>query len=367
MKARTMISVEFVKLQTYFADIRETLLQLDHDKTRTKPLVFWALPGDRHLPAIFLNRSVGELLATPFEQLIATPGVGEKKIRSLLHLLGRAADSDRQEMAQLDPVALDDNLNGNGNRRVVTDLDPDTVSELEWAKWRQTIRKRKLIHHRLGQMAASLQTLPTVIWNTPLSAYLDYTIDEMRQLKTHGKKRVRAILGVFGHIHHLLAEVSSDSHLAIRLVPDFVLPVEAWVTTAVDRTDVTTEELRKAVTEPLIGQLRIDVRSLVSDLAELRLAVDHDQTWSVQTQAKRMGITRARIYQLLEECSRVMHVRWPEGRALIHQLNRSWQTADSPSPAKSALQAVCEVFFREDSPESNGREVKDEEPVSESV
>lgn len=359
-----MISVEFVKLQTYFADIRETLLQLDHDKTRNKPLVFWALPGDRHLPAIFLNRSVEDLLATPFEQLVATPGVGEKKIRSLLHLLGRAADSDQQEMAQLDPVPLDEDFNA--NHQAVTDLDPDMVSELEWAKWRQTIRKRKLIHHRLGQMAASLQTLPTVIWNTPLSAYLDYTIDEMRQLKTHGKKRVRAILGVFGHLHHLLAETPSDSHLAIRLVPEFVVPVEAWVTTAVDRTDVTTEELRKAVTEPLIGQLQIDVRSLVSDLAELRLAVDHDQLWSVQTQAKRMGITRARVYQLLEECSRVMNVRWPEGRDLIHQLNRSWQGPDyQPSP-RSALQAVCEVFFREDSPESNGREVKDEEQVSES-
>ena len=53
-----MISVEFVKLQTCFAEVRETLLKSNHDKTRTKPLVFWALPGDRHLPAIFLNRSV---------------------------------------------------------------------------------------------------------------------------------------------------------------------------------------------------------------------------------------------------------------------------------------------------------------------
>jgi hypothetical protein len=165
----------------------------------------------------------------------------------------------------------------------------------------------------------------------------------------------------------LLAEAPSDSHLAIRLVPEFVVPVEAWVASAVDRTDVTTEELRKAVTEPLIGQLRIDVRSLVSDLAELRLAVDDDQMWSVQMQAKRMGITRARVYQLLEECSRVMNVRWPEGRGLFHQLNRSWQTLDSQPSAKSALQAVREVFFREDSPESNGREVKDEEPVFESV
>ncbi|MGE0761018.1 MAG: hypothetical protein AB7O38_28660 [Pirellulaceae bacterium] len=31
-------------------------------------------------------------------------------------------------------------------------------------------------------------------------------------------------------------------------------------------------------------------------------------------QAERLNVTRARIYQLLEQAARIMRVRWPEGR-----------------------------------------------------
>ena len=145
------------------------------------------------------------------------------------------------------------------------------------------------------------------------------------------------------------------------MVPAFVVPVEAWVTDAVQRTNVMPAELRQAVTGPLIRQLRLDVRPLVGDLAELRLAADQQQAWSVQTQAKRMGITRARVYQLLEECSRVMNVRWPEGRRLIRDLNLSWQKSDYSSDTLAALQSLREVFFREEPLDSNGRERSDED------
>ena len=36
-----------------------------------------------------------------------------------------------------------------------------------------------------------------VIWNTPLGAYTHFTLGEIRAMKTHGEKRVRAILEVF--------------------------------------------------------------------------------------------------------------------------------------------------------------------------
>jgi hypothetical protein len=155
--------------------------------------------------------------------------------------------------------------------------------------------------------------------------------------------------------------MQADSHLAVRMVPAFVVPVEAWVTDAVQRTNVMPAELRQAVTGPLIRQLRNDVRPLVGDLAELRLTADQQQAWSVQTQAKRMGITRARVYQLLEECSRVMNVRWPEGPRLIRDLNLSWQKSDCCPDTLAALQSLREVFFREEPLDTNGRERSDED------
>ena len=47
----------------------------------------------------------------------------------------------------------------------------------------------------------SLQELPTVIWNSPLSTFLDYSLAELRQLKTYGEKRVRVVLEVFHAVH----------------------------------------------------------------------------------------------------------------------------------------------------------------------
>ena len=280
-----------------------------------------------------------------------------------MSLLFRAAECDQQEMAELDPLLPNDS-NGTPYDRAA-ERDPDEVTELEWAKWRQTVRRRNLGHEKLGLVAASLQSLPTVIWSSPLSAYLDFTIDEMRQLKTHGKKRVRAILGVFGDVHRLLNEIPADGHLALRLVPAFVMPVEAWVTSAQHRADVTPEELRRNLTEPLLGQLRIDVRPLVTDLAEVRLATKDERQWSVQSQAKRMGITRARVYQLLEECSRVMSVRWPEGAGRMRHLDQGWRHVGCQEATRSALRALGEVFFREETaPESNGRTVKASDEVA---
>ncbi|MFI4876620.1 MAG: hypothetical protein ACIALR_14820, partial [Blastopirellula sp. JB062] len=55
------------------------------------------------------------------------------------------------------------------------------------------------------------------------------------------------------------------------------------------------------------------------DLAVGRLGLG-GKPQSVRMQARMLGVTRARIYQLLEDCSKVMSVRWPEGQALLAAL-----------------------------------------------
>ena len=35
-----------------------------------------------------------------------------------------------------------------------------------------------------------------------------------------------------------------------------------------------------------------------------------------------MGVTRARVYQLLEECEQAIEVRWPQGRCLLTLLRQ---------------------------------------------
>ena len=84
-------------------------------------------------------------------------------------------------------------------------------------------------------------------------------------------------------------------------------------------------ELREQVVLPLVEQCRIDAGAAIGKLVEGRLGIAGEPQ-PVRHQSRRMGVTRARVYQLLETCAAVMEVRWPEGgirlRALQTQLVR---------------------------------------------
>ena len=51
---------------------------------------------------------------------------------------------------------------------------------------------------------------------------------------------------------------------------------------------------------------------MIHNLVQQRLGIDVPQR-SVREQASDLGVTRARIYQMLEDCTQVFAVRWPTG------------------------------------------------------
>ena len=108
-------------------------------------------------------------------------------------------------------------------------FNPLGVSEVLWAEWRETVKRHNLGGEKLGHLAPSLQALPTVIWHTQLSEYIDLTLSDIRQLKTHGEKRVHAVLEVYYIVHAALAEADVQNHLEIRLEPKFIRPLESWI------------------------------------------------------------------------------------------------------------------------------------------
>src|SRR4029079_13306754 len=85
-----IVSAEDYKIVSNFQALRKQLLEDKYSDRLEKPLAYWALPNDRRLPLAFLGRTIRDLLAPPFEELSATPGIGQKKISSLVKLLSRA-------------------------------------------------------------------------------------------------------------------------------------------------------------------------------------------------------------------------------------------------------------------------------------
>ncbi len=360
MKMNKVTSVEDYKIVSSFQSLRKTLLDDNKFADRLeKPLAYWALPNDRRLPLAFLGRTIKDLLATPFEELSATPGIGQKKISSLVKLLSRATKDHPPAV----PFGLNEINEAKKSavekpERQEAAFDPAIVSEALWAQWQQTVIDHGVGREKLGRLAPTLQALPTVIWHTPLSYYVNRTVAEIRQLKTHGEKRVRVVLEVFYLVHEMLASAATEQHLALRIVPKFIQPLEAWLQDAIEAPTLpTADDVRDNLTVPLLDQVLIDAGETIHELSAGRLGISGPPQ-SVRQQAKRMSVTRARVYQLLEDCSRVMEVRWPEGKQLLAQLDARYQAEATDQDDPRLFRSTYELFY------PGKYQMSDEEPVA---
>jgi hypothetical protein len=333
-------SVQDHKLAATYESLRAVLNSASFSERTEKPLAFWALPSDRRLPLALLGYPVKELMRRSLEELAATPGIGKKKLHSLIKLLHRATT-----MRPAGVPALDEESPKASQHPGSGDFDPTMVSEVLWEQWRETVRRHGLERETLGRLAPSLQRLPTVIWRVPLSEYLNTTVAEMRRLKTHGEKRVNAILEVFHSIHYSLAHVPGDGHLGIDVRPGFVAPIERWIARVLKRTSATTAgELKQWLILPILEQVRIDAGPEIYRLVEERLGI-RTPPYAVQQQAKRLGVTRARVYQLLETCGEIMSVRWPEGDEMLGRLRQKLAAFPHAKPQLAQLRAVRELVY----------------------
>ncbi len=315
---RVAISAQDFKLVCSFETVRETLLRDRYSDRLAKPLAYWALPNDRRLPLAFLSRSIGELVNTPFEELSATPGIGQKKISSLVKLLMRAT----RDQPPAVPFGLADLADERGLEPSMAGapFDAFMVSEVLWSEWTQTVRQHNLGGEKLGRVARSLRTMPTVIWARTLDQYVDLTLADIRNLRTHGEKRVRCVLQAFHTVHERMRQRGTDTDLDRLLGSPHIVAASDWVKQKIAGEEVPqVDEARRRLTDPILRQIEIDCGRTVYRIARHRLGIE-SEAMSVRSQAQRMGVTRARVYQLLDDCHKVMEVRWPTGKSMLDRL-----------------------------------------------
>lgn len=343
MQSKKPLSFEDTKLVGDFDALCRELKQPEFADRIEKPLAYWVLLSDRRLPQAFLGRSLRELISVSFDELLATPGVGHKKLVSLLMLLTRATQSAPPEL---------DNGHSEAIPRVeevedgqIGEFNPAVVSEVLWERWCETVRRQNLGTQELGHLAPTLRSLPTAIWHTPLSEYMNRTLDEISHLKTHGEKRIHAVLEVFFTVHEALSHGAVQEHLDVQLVPKFVRPLEQWIASALAAdTPLEEEEVRAALAEPLLAQIKLDVGEVIAKLATDRLGMS-DQPKSVRRQSEELGVTRARVYQLLEDCGKVMAVRWPEGEQQLVALREKLQETRASEETHQLYNAILGLFY----------------------
>jgi hypothetical protein len=342
--ARKAISNDRYRLVGTYERLRKNLIDRPDDGRLDKALSYWVLPTDRRLPIAFLDRPLRALLAQPFDELIATPGVGHKKILGFFDLLKRAAKASAPDtpfgLSSLDTLRKQPKTTPTGG------FDASVVSESLWSQWCETVRRYGLGHEKLGRLAPSLQSLPTVIWHSRLDEYVDRSLADIRSLKTHGEKRLHAILEVFCTVHEALATSTLSENIDLVIVPRFIPPITRWLMEAVSRPDLPpVDEIHQHVVKPMVHQVKIDLGDQVAGLAATRLCLDENAP-SVKQQAETIGVTRARVYQLLEDCAKVMDVRWPEGRWLFAPLASRFGTSDPETIG--LVHGIVDLFFPAD-------------------
>jgi hypothetical protein len=352
--ARKATSNDRYRLIGSYERLRKSLVERPDDGRLDKALSYWVLPTDRRLPIAFLDRPLRELLSQPFESLIATPGVGQKKILGFFDLLKRASKAAAPDA----PFGLG---NPDGAKRAkpptpTGGFDASIVSESLWSQWCETVRRYGMGQEKLGHLAPSLQALPTVIWHSRLEEYLGRSLAEIRSLKTHGEKRLHAILEVFCTVHEALSTATLPENIDVEIVPAFVPPMTRYLMNIVSQPDLPpVDELHKHIVKPLVHQIKIDLGDQVAGLAAARLCLDENSP-SVKQQAQTIGVTRARVYQLLEECAKVTEVRWPEGRWLFAPLATRFGSSDPETIG--LVHGIVDLFYP---PERQATTVSNEE------
>jgi hypothetical protein len=338
--ARKAISNDRYRLIGTYERLRKSLIEKPDDGRLDKALSYWVLPTDRRLPIAFLDRTLRDLLSQPFDDLMSTPGVGHKKIMGFFDLLKRASKAaapdapfglSTQESKRVKPPAP------------TGGFDASIVSESLWSQWCETVNRYGLGPEKLGRLAPSLQALPTVIWHSRLEEYADRSLADIRSLKTHGEKRLQAILEVFCTVHEALATATLQENIDVVMMPRFVPPISRWLMEVVALPDLpAVDELHKHIVKPMIQQVKIDLGDQVAGLASARLCLDENSP-SVKQQAETIGVTRARVYQLLEDCAKVMEVRWPEGRWLFAPLATRFGSSDPETIG--LIHGIIDLFY----------------------
>jgi len=340
---------EDVQVVPQYEHLSSVLRQDQYSLHLTKPLAFWALPTDRRLPLVLINRTLGELLKIPFEELCRTPSIGEKKIQSYLTLLARAVNTKTEDI----PTSCLTAQTEAHSTLFIDENEPFSdstfVSEIQWQKWQAVIVEKGLVHEKLGRLCPVLSELTRVIWNCTLGEYCTKTLAEMREIRTHGEKRVQAIIKIFHCVCGIVSKVDNTKHLLTRLIPRDIDHVESWTLHILNKRGTPSKtDIEANFIKPLLAQLKIDSTEQICQLAENRIGMEGEVT-SIRQAARTLDLARARIYQLLNEINDILIVRWPNGRLLTSLLRNKFlfeaKERQHNDPEFARFHAAAELFF----------------------
>jgi len=305
-----------------------------------------------------VGKTLRYVVETPFMQLSRTPGIGAKKLGSLIMLMSRAAESSGTNGHAHVQEPAGDGATG----------DPSAVSEALWSQWGPDLRSRGLGQELLGRFPPSLRDLPRCMWRKRLDDYLSLSLAEIHQLRGHGEKRVAAMVEIVGGLHKITERLAVQAHVTVRIEPRLEAMLEGWFAGFLPADPEQPGEARPAgacglpddssvcanLLEPLIEQARIDLGDQAAAVLRHRL---FQPRLSVQRTALEVGLTRGRVYEIVAEASQALDIRWPRGWRRLLELRSELADAVAAGGAYreslSRVEVTISLLFRDRRPGSS--------------
>lgn len=333
----------FPDLEKRFAAIQTSLKEMGDRELLDKPVVNWVNSSDRHLPRVFIFKSIQDVIDLKFDQLINTPGVGHRRIEKLFDVLERI---DRRATGKCETEVsgpTDDSVIADVILRVP--LSVENVTDSDWTACRQIIRAHGLNGECLGRFSSSLVELPQGLWELPFSDFTERSLHEVNSLVGYGVTRINLVLDLISRVVHVLSKCPVDGPISIQIAPRAIREAATWAEKLLrEKTEPSVSSIQECFLKPLFAQLKTDLGLETEAIIRRRIGLDGPAE-TLEQIGQDIGITRERVRQLERKAVNVTRIRWPDGRYILEKVYDLLQQIPSCVEQSELMRNVLETCF----------------------
>lgn len=328
-------------LATEFTRLKSLIEQFAGHEHLDSTLADWLEPDDDSIPYKFLTWRIRKILNTPF-RVFAASWSTEDRLKRFVDLLVRV----HQTTSSATGVA--DEKTTVGARRAA-EPDPTerhlAVSGTAWRTWCETIERHDLSSTTLGALAASLDDLPGSFWTRPLREFTSKTYLELSETRGLGPRKMSVVVDLFRELASQLDAVPAKSSLGVILLPKPIRELSMWLFEVLEERRIPTiDEIATSFCRPLLTQLQTDLAPEVAAIVVRRLGFD-GKPETLADIADDVGLTRERVRQLTQRATKVLHVRWPQGKHLLDDLYELFRSAPDAQDQVVLVRTILDRCF----------------------
>jgi len=301
----------------------------------------WLEPDDDDIPYKFLTWRIRRILNTPF-RIFSSSWITEDRLATFVELLGRVHQTACSSTGVSDESAT------SGDHRPVNSDSTErhlTVSGTAWRTWCEVIECHDLSATSLGALAGSLEDLPGSFWDRKLREFTSKTYLELSGTPGLGPRKMSVVVDLFRELASQLASVPAKSSLGVILLPKPIRELSFWLYQVLEERHIpTSSEIATSFCRPLLTQLQTDLSPEVASIVIRRLGVDGKPETLAEI-ADDVGLTRERVRQLTLRATKVLHVRWPQGKHLLDDLYELLRSAPNAQEQVILVRTILDRCF----------------------